>query len=192
MVERPYGQRGPGCGHQGSSVGLSPEKFKGDPAKALILVQNLTKKFIERFKEEPSKCTDDMLANVFIWLGINYRGDMVAIQRFINDLADVIFPEGDQKDKVGFRFADQIKTNMVLYAAYPSEDMKEEIEEMEHADENDAPWPKGSYEKVIELMRKYFPWRIDGEKIHYYEDQDIENVGGEVDVHTIGKDVDTE
>lgn len=169
-----------------------PEKFKGDPAKALILVQNLTKKFIERFKEEPSKCTDDMLANVFIWLGINYRGDMVAIQRFINDLADVIFPEGDQKDKVGFRFADQIKTNMVLYAAYPSEDMKEEIEEMEHADENDAPWPKGSYEKVIELMRKYFPWRIDGEKIHYYEDLDIENVGGEVDVHTIGKDVDTE
>lgn len=165
-----------------------PEKFKGDPAKALILVQNLTKKFIATFQDDPSKCTDDMLANVFIWLGINYRGDMVAVQNFINDLAKVIFPEGDQKDKIGFRFADNIKTNMVLYAAYPSEDMEKEINDNENAPEGEAPWPKGSFEKVKELMERYFPWRIKGGKIHYYEDLDLSDTADSADVNTIGKD----
>ena len=171
-----------------------PEKFKGDAAKALILVKNLTKKFIDKFKDDPKQLTDDMLANVFIWLGINYRGDVVAVQKFINDLAKKIFPEGDQKSKVGFRFADQIKTNMILYAAYPSEDMKDEIEECEKpklpdGSENTAQWPKGSYDQVIKYMRKYFPWRISGDKIHYYEALDVDfdvNDEDTVDVHTIG------
>ena len=171
-----------------------PEKFKGDAAKALTLVKNLTKKFIDRFKDDPKQLTDDMLANVFIWLGINYRGDMVAVQKFINDLAKKIFPEGDQKSKVGFRFADNIKTNMILYAAYPSEDMKEEFEEYEKptlpdGKENTAQWPKNSYDQVIKYMKKYFPWRISGDKIHYYEALDIDfdiNDDDTVDVHTIG------
>jgi len=164
-----------------------PEKYKGDPAKALTLIQTLTKTFIARFKDNPSECTDDMLANVFIWLGINYRGDMVAVQKFINDLSKKVFPEGDQKNKVGFRFADQIKTYMILYAAYPSEDMKEEIESFEH--DESSPWPKGSYDKVIEYMKKYFPWRIDGDKIHYYEDLDLDTTAVDAEVNTIGENV---
>ena len=38
----------------------------------------------------------------------------------------------------------------------------------------DHPWPENSIEIVKGLMREYFPWRIDGDKIKYYDDLKID------------------
>jgi hypothetical protein len=61
-----------------------------------------------------------------------------------------------------------IKTWQVIEAAYPPKSFDEDIDIYETRD--DHPWPKGSTEIVKDLMREYFPWRIDGDTIKYYDD----------------------
>ena len=59
-----------------------------------------------------------------------------------------------------------------LDAAYPSKDLEETLHKRETRPNN--PWPKNSIEIIKDLMREYFPWRIDGDDIKYYDDLKID------------------
>ena len=147
-----------------------PKKFVNDSAQALILVQNLYKEFEDRFKDDPGKCSDEQLANIIAWLGINYKGDMVAIQNFIEDLVKHIF-----KDNSEYKLSKYVKAFQMLEAAYPPRGIKDDVDEYEKLSEEDGGWPEGSMEIIKDLMREYFPWRIDGDEIKYYDDLNIED-----------------
>ena len=64
------------------------------------------------------------------------------------------------------------KVLQMLDAAYPSKDLEEVLHDRETRTEN--PWPKNSIEIIKDLMREYFPWRIDGDDIKYYDDLKID------------------
>ena len=145
-----------------------PKKFVNDSAQAGILVQNLLKEFEARFKEHPEDCSDDELANIIAWLGINYRGDMVAIQNFMEELVKNVF-----KDKGENRLAKYVKAFQTLEAAYPTRDIEDDIKYYESLPEDSYPWPEGSLEIIKGIMREYFPWRLNGDKIKYYDDLDL-------------------
>lgn len=145
-----------------------PKKFTGDPDKADALIQNLMRTFLGRYKEHPEKITDDELANIFVWLGINYRGSMYSVQSFLNKLTEEVF-----KAKSEFRIINYVQTYMTIQAAYPMSDIEEDIVRFEKHQEH--PDPEGRMEKIKDIMRKYFPWRIDGDKIKYYDDLDIDD-----------------
>ena len=124
--------------------------------------------FLGRYKEHPEKITDDELANIFVWLGINYRGSMYSVQSFLNKLTEEVF-----KAKSEFRIINYVQTYMTIQAAYPMSDIEEDIVRFEKHQEH--PDPEGRMEKIKDIMRKYFPWRIDGDKIKYYDDLDIDD-----------------
>lgn len=147
-----------------------PKKFINDSAQALILVQNLYKEFESKFKDNPGKCSDEQLANIIAWLGINYKGDMVAIQNFIEDLVKHIF-----KDNSEYKLAKYVKAFQMLEAAYPPRGIKDDVDEYENLSEEDGGWPEGSMDILKDLMREYFPWRIDGDEIKYYDDLNVED-----------------
>lgn len=146
-----------------------PQKFVNDPAKAVILIQNLFKEFEGRYKDNPKDCSDDELANIFIWLGINYKEDMVAVQNFMEDIIKSIY-----KDNSDNRFNKYIKAQQALFAAYPLKGIEADIEDAEHDDDEECRWPEDSLEIIKNLMREYFPWRIDGDDIKYFDDLSVE------------------
>ena len=147
-----------------------PKKFVNDPAQALILVQNLLKEFEGRYKEHPGDCSDEQLANIIAWLGINYKGDMVAVQNFVEELVKHVF-----KDNSEYKFAKFVKTFQMLEAAYPPREIEDDVKEYESLSEDEGGWPEGSMDIVKDLMREYFPWRIDGDKIKYYDDLSVDD-----------------
>lgn len=144
-----------------------PMKFVNDPDKALILIQNLTKEFVDRFGENPGDCSDEQLANIFIWLGMNYKGDMVAVQNFLEDIIKDVF-----KNNGDYMWNKYIKAQQVLFAAYPMRDIEDDVADAEDPNQK-YPWPENSMETIKDIMREYFPWRISGDKIKYYDDLDL-------------------
>ena len=146
-----------------------PKKFVNDEARALTLVQNLLREMEGRFKDDPGKCTDDMLSNIVVWLGINYKYDMVAVQNFIIELTKSVFPE-----KGEHRLSKYVKTFMTLEAAYPEKGLEERCKdnEVDEEMEPDERFPEGSFETIKEMMREFFPWRISGDTIKYYGELD--------------------
>lgn len=144
-----------------------PKKYVNDPAGSQILIRKLSKDIQARYKDNPGDCSDEQLANIAIWLGMNYKEDVYAIQNFIEELVDNVF-----KNKSEFRILKYIKMWQVITAAYPPKDIYDNIKTYESR--SDHPWPKNSIEIVKDLMREYFPWRIDGDKIKYYDDLKID------------------
>lgn len=144
-----------------------PKKYVNDPAGSQVLIRKLSKDIQARYKDNPGDCTDEQLANIAIWLGMNYKEDVYAIQNFIEELVDNVF-----KNKSEFRILKYIKMWQVITAAYPPKDIYDNIKTYESR--SDHPWPKNSIEIVKDLMREYFPWRIDGDKIKYYDDLKID------------------
>ena len=148
-----------------------PKKFVNDPDKAVVLIENLKREFISRFKKNPGDCSDDDLANIFIWLGINYPGDMFNVQAFMEAISKEVFV-----NKSEYRISRYIKTLQAVEAAYPPRDIEKEVEEFINDDDpENYPWPKGSMDTIKDMMREYFPWRIDGDKIKYYDSLDLGN-----------------
>lgn len=145
-----------------------PQKFVTDPDKSLILIQNLKKEIISRYKKDNSKLSDDKLANIIAWLGINYKGDIVSIQKFIIDLGETLYPE-----KSPVKLKHMIKTMQTLRAAYPTMDLADDVKKAESREDKNACWPKDSMEIIKNIMREYFPWRISGDKIKYIDDIDL-------------------
>ena len=145
-----------------------PQKFTGDQAKAKVLINNLLKEFKKRFKDHPEDCTDEQLANVILWLGINYKGDMYSVVSFMEEIIKDVFKNGS--DTCITRF---VKTFQMINAAYPPKTLFADIEKAENKAK--YPWPKGSKEIVLDLMRKYFPERISGDKINYYDELKLDD-----------------
>ena len=144
-----------------------PKKYVNDPAGSQILIKKLSKDIQARYKNNPGDCSEDQLANIIAWLGMNYKEDVYAVQNFIEELVENVF-----KNKTKFRIMNYPKVLQMLDAAYPSKDLEEVLHDRETRTEN--PWPKNSIEIIKDLMRKYFPWRIDGDKIKYYDDLKID------------------
>ena len=157
-----------------------PQKFTTDQAAAKVLVQNLLKEFKSRFKDNPEDCTDDQLANVIAWLGINYRGDMYTAISFMEEIIKDVFKNGSDTCITRFH-----KVFWMLNAAYPPQSLDKDIVKAETRQK--YPWPEGSKNEIIKLMREFFPWRISGDEIKYYDklDLDDEDTKKEVDVHTM-------
>ena len=144
-----------------------PKKYVNDPAGSQILIKKLSKDIQARYKDNPGDCTEEQLANIVAWLGMNYKEDVYAVQNFIEELVENVF-----KNKTKFRIMNYPKVLQMLDAAYPSKDLEEVLHDRETRTEN--PWPKNSIEIIKDLMREYFPWRIDGDKIKYYDDLKID------------------
>lgn len=145
-----------------------PKKFINDPDKAVILVQNLTSEIKSKYKEHPEELPDEQLANIMIWLGINYKNDMFIVHNFVEDLVKNVF-----KDSSDYMIIKNIKTFQVLEAAYPPRDIEDDVRKYETRKDESLRWPEGSMEILKDLMREYFPWRISGDEIKYYDDLDL-------------------
>ena len=144
-----------------------PKKYVNDPAGSQILIKKLSKDIQARYKDNPGDCSEDQLANITIWLGMNYKEDVATVQNFFEELMENVF-----KDKSEFMLINYIKVWQVIEAAYPPRDIDDDIRHYESRSTN--PWPKNSIEIIKDLMRKYFPWRIDGDDIKYYDDLKID------------------
>lgn len=148
-----------------------PEKFNGnDQGQATILIQNIFEQFTDRYKDKIDDLKDEDLANIYMWFGLNYRDDVTTIVgSFISKLADLI----------GGSIFNYVKASETLFAAYPETDIEEVVDLLiDNSDENSiisAKYPDGTLDVIKEIMRKHFPWRIDGDKIKYYDDLDVED-----------------
>ena len=144
-----------------------PKKYVNDPAGSQILIRKLSKDIQAKYKDNPGDCSEEQLANIIAWLGMNYKEDVYAVQNFMEELVTNVF-----KDKTDFQLRNYPKVLQMLDAAYPSKDLEEKLHGRETREYR--PWPKNSIEIIKDLMRKYFPWRIDGDKIKYYDDLKID------------------
>ena len=139
-----------------------PKKYVNDPAGSQILIRKLSKDIQAKYKDNPGDCSEEQLANIIAWLGMNYKEDVYAVQNFMEELVTNVF-----KDKTDFQLRNYPKVLQMLDAAYPSKDLEEKLHGRETREYR--PWPKNSIEIIKDLMREYFPWRIDGDKIKYYD-----------------------
>ena len=144
-----------------------PKKYVNDPAGSQVLIRKLSKDIQTRYKDNPGDCSEDQLANIIAWLGMNYKEDVYAVQNFMEELVDNVF-----KNNTDFKLMNYTKVLQMLDAAYPSKDLEKTLQKRETRENN--PWPKNSLEIEKDLMRKYFPWRIDGDDIKYYDDLKID------------------
>ena len=161
-----------------------PRQFINDPAKALILIQSLYKDFAMKYRKDIDGFTDEQLANICLWLGNNYKDDFVQVYGFMDKLTKTIL-----KDKSEHNINNYIKTMQVLMAGYPLKGFEDDVE---YGEQNQN-WPEGSLEIIKDLMRKYFPWRIDGDKINYFDAFDMDEVEKySAKINTIGDKVETE
>ena len=97
-----------------------PKKYVNDPAGSQILIKKLSKDIQARYKDNPGDCSEDQLANIIAWLGMNYKEDVYAVQNFIEELVENVF-----KNKTKFRIMNYPKVLQMLDAAYPSKDLEE-------------------------------------------------------------------
>lgn len=161
-----------------------PRQFINDPAKALILIQSLYNDFAMKYRKDIDGFTDEQLANICLWLGINYKDDYVQVYGFMDKLTKTIL-----KDKSEHNINHYIKTLQVLMAGYPLKGFEDDVE---YGEQNQN-WPEGSLETIKDLMRKYFPWRIDGDKINYFDAFDMSEVEDySAKINVIGDKVETE
>ena len=144
-----------------------PKKYVNDPAGSQILIRKLSKDIQAKYKDNPGDCSEEQLANIIAWLGMNYKEDVYAVQNFMEELVDNVF-----KNNTDFKLMNYTKVLQMLDAAYPSKDLEETLHKRETRPNN--PWPKNSIEIIKALMREDFPWRIDGDDIKYYDDLKID------------------
>lgn len=135
-----------------------PKKFIGnDEAKSSIIIKSLFNQFRKKYKDNPEKLSDDEFAKIILWFGLNYADSFNSV--LINFITKV--------DKVlGKGVFEYIKTGQMLLAAFPMEDIDIYIDALVNPQQDNSPkYPEDTKEIVKGFMRKYFPWRIDGDTI---------------------------
>ena len=153
-----------------------PKKFMGDEAKAKVLIRLLYEEMEKKFKKDPSKLTDEILSQIIIWLGINYKGEVYAVSNLIDELSRGLYKEDGGPNSI----INKVHSALMMRAAFPFRDLDKEIKEWENYPEKSARWPKGSKKIIMDLMKENFPWRLKGDKIRYYDDLDLEDTDYEV------------
>lgn len=137
-----------------------PKAANTDDANVLsILVQNLYEQFSNKFKDNPDELTDDMLANIYIWFGINFKNELYTISNDFQSRVEEIYEERCFQ-----------KASMILMAAYPQKDIDDDIKFFQTQLVEENQWPEDSLEIIKGYMKEYFPWRLKGDKILYYDD----------------------
>ena len=92
---------------------------------------------------------------------------------FVEDIVTSILKDGSK-----FAIINYMKAMMMVEAAFPCnhyvnpQGVRETFEDTinGYINRTKKPWPKDSMEIIKGYMREYFPWRIDGDKIKYYDD----------------------
>ena len=137
----------------------------------LVVISNLYEQFCDRFyQDEKITCTEQELTNIVQWIGMNYPEQF---NIFLEEFWDKI---DQQLDKFGIDkgefFEDKLRTVNMILAAYPDvhdfegRDTVEDGErvhitgELEDADEDRV-------QEVKTYMKKFFPWRIKGDRVLY-------------------------
>lgn len=141
-----------------------PKKFSGkDQAKAVVLIQNIWEQFEDKYQDKFDDIPIDEFMNIMIWFGRNYKGDF---QTFNSEFYQNLI------DKVGENIVKKYyKVQWVLYASWPEDGIKEFIDECIEIDG----WPEDSWEQIKKIMKEYFPWRLDGDKILYYDEVKLDD-----------------
>ena len=153
------------------------------------IINNLSTEIVEKFKDDPSKLTDDKLANVMIWMSRNFKNDVRIPDDFLNALINDLLKDEKSRDAAksekAFPIAKYIKTMMTMEAAYPmnynvnSAGKRVTFEESINRRINREifPWPENSMEIIKGYMKEYFPWRIQGDEIKYYDEKSTKTKG---------------
>ena len=133
-------------------LGVFPSKTDED--SDVIVIKNLWEQFEKKYGKK-GDCPDDDLANIFIWLGIHYREQANIVDAKFIQMLDKVLKSGTDTS-----LETKEKTIKVMMAAYPSKgDFEGDLEGVDEV-----------LDEVKDLMRKYFPWRIDGDKILFIDD----------------------
>ena len=148
-----------------------PAVFVKDQDQAIVLIQNLLAKFVSKFKNNPGDCTDKQFANIITWLGIHYKEDMFSVQSFMEGVTKDVFKNSDKDKANEFSLHTHVDAMLTLLAAYPEKD----IEDVVAFQIKRSGWPEDSMEIIKDKMRKFFPWRISGDKINFVDDLSIED-----------------
>ena len=146
-----------------------------DVKQSKAIINNLSTEIIEKFKDDPSKLDDDKLANIVIWMARNFKNDMRITFDFLEELISHIF-----KDQSDFAIVKYHKTMMMVEAAFPMNNNVNARGEKETFEDGinycinrkTDTWPADSMDIIKGYMKEYFPWRIDGDKIKFYDDVD--------------------
>ena len=171
------------------SVNL-PKNFNHDDAAATAtIVKNVSGQIIDRFKDNRRNLTDDKFSNIITWFGMNFRGNVGVVVDFLEELRknkileDAVDADTDMDSDAINPLSRYVKACMALEAAYPMNEYTDaQGEKLSWEDgiigyekRSVYPWPKGSVEIVKGLMKEYFPWRISGDTIKFYDAVQMED-----------------
>jgi len=148
-----------------------PAVFIKDQDQAIVLIQNLLTNFVSKFKNNPGDCSDEQFANIITWLGLHYKEDMFSVQSFMEGVTKDVFKNSDKDKSNEFSLHTHVDAMLTLLAAYPEHD----IEDVVAFQIKRSGWPENSMEIIKDKMRKFFPWRISGDKINFVDDLSIED-----------------
>ena len=92
---------------------------------------------------------------------------MLVLNNFMEDLVTNIY-----KNNTEHRITKYPKVMLTAWAAYPEVGFEEELDGFIKAEKKIV--PENAMDIIKDIMRKYFPWRIDGDKIKYCDDLDTD------------------
>ncbi len=130
-----------------------------DSVRANTVIDSVITGIKDEFGDNKDALTDEKLANIAAWIGINFHGDIEYAIKFVRFIGDEFFDGLYGTTKF-------IETMYTINAAYPQSDLYDDIDRYENRAKD--PWPEDSLERIKEKMRKFFPWRIKGDEILFY------------------------
>ena len=145
------------------------DEIINDTVKANNVISNIEAQLHDMYGKEPERLDDKKLSNIYTWIGINFPDNVDYEHTFVVWITTEFL-----NGKYGNKNYDYTQSELALYAAYPEKDVIETIkmrETRKYEKQNNL--PQGSLEKVKDLMRKYFPWRLKGNEIVYYGEAEL-------------------
>lgn len=139
-----------------------------DPDKIETLVKNILEDFKLKFKDDPGKLSEKQFVNLCIWLGIHYKDYLATVNGFLESLLGDIFKPGTE-----YSIDHYPMVMLVCSAAFPEHDLLETIEAQTKKSVN--PWPEDSLDIIKNYIKKYFPWRMKGDKFNFVDELSIDD-----------------
>ena len=145
------------------------KEIVNDVVKVNNIIDNIVTELSDRYKEDSSGLTDEKMANIVTWIGRNFPGNVEHLLKFMMAVSS---NKGVWEGIYGT--SKSIKTQWTIRAAYPEQDLEKEVKnrenkKLENGEKSPNAWPEGSLDEIKEIMRKYFPWRIKGDEIRFYD-----------------------